>query len=135
MSLSKIRGHDKQIAILKKAARGNTLAHAYLFTGITGIGKMMSARALAIMLHCTKVPGDFCDRCISCKQITGDTHPDTLIIKPEGDTIKISQVRKMQEQIAFTVYEGIKKIVIIDNADRMTIQSSNCLYHNIYQLL
>ena len=122
-----IRGHDKQIEILKNATRENTLAHAYLFTGITGIGKMTSARALAKILHCTNIPDDFCDRCIPCKQITSDTHPDTLVIKPEGDTIKISQIRQMQEQIAFTVYEGTNKIVIIDKADRMTIQSSNCL--------
>ena len=127
MSLEAIRGHDKQIEILKNAARGNSLAHAYLFTGITGIGKMTSARALAKILHCTNTPDDFCDHCIPCKQITSDTHPDTLVIKPEGDTIKISQIRKMQEQIAYTVYEGTNKIVIVDKADRMTIQSANCL--------
>lgn len=127
MPLETIRGHDKQIEILKNAARGNTLAHAYLFTGITGIGKMTSARALAKILHCTNTPDDFCDHCIPCKQITSDTHPDTLVIKPEGDTIKINQIRNMQEQIAYTVYEGTNKIVIVDKADRMTIQSANCL--------
>jgi DNA polymerase-3 subunit delta' len=127
MPLESIRGHDKQIEILKNAARGNTLAHAYLFTGITGIGKMTSARALAKILHCTNTPDDFCDHCIPCKQITSDTHPDTLVIKPEGDTIKISQIRKMQEQVAYTVYEGTNKIVIVDKSDCMTIQSANCL--------
>ena len=127
MSLEAIRGHDKQIEILKNAARGNTPAHAYLFTGITGIGKLTSARALAKILHCTNTPDDFCDHCIPCKQITSDTHPDTLVIKPEGDTIKISQIRNMQEQIAYTVYEGTNKIVIVDKADGMTIQSANCL--------
>ena len=127
MPLETIRGHDKQIEILKNAVRGNTLAHAYLFTGITGIGKMTSARALAKILHCTNTPDDFCDHCIPCKQITSDTHPDTLVIKPEGDTIKINQIRNMQEQIVYTVYEGTNKIVIVDKADRMTIQSANCL--------
>ena len=117
----------EQIEILKNAVRGNTLAHAYLFTGITGIGKLTSARALAKILHCTNTPDDFCDHCIPCKQITSDTHPDTLVIKPEGDTIKINQIRNMQEQIVYTVYEGTNKIVIVDKADRMTIQSANCL--------
>ena len=127
MSLSSIKGQDKQIEILKNALRENTLAHAYLFTGISGIGKMTVARALAKILHCKSASGDFCDCCIPCKQITGDTHPDTLIIEPEGNTIKINQIRQLQEQLAFTVYEGTKKVVILDKADRMTIQAANCL--------
>jgi DNA polymerase-3 subunit delta' len=127
MPLSAIKGHDKQIEILKNALRENTLAHAYLFTGVAGIGKMTVARALAKILHCKNTSDDFCDCCIPCKQITGDTHPDTLIIEPEGNTIKISQIRQLQEQLAYTVYEGNKKVVIIDNADRMTIQAANCL--------
>ena len=127
MPLSAIKGHDKQIGILQKALRENTLAHAYLFTGVDGIGKMTLARALAKILHCKNTSADFCDCCIPCKQITGDTHPDTLIIEPEGSTIKISQIRQLQEQLAYTVYEGNKKVVIIDNADRMTIQAANCL--------
>jgi DNA polymerase-3 subunit delta' len=127
MSLSKIKGQDKQIEILQNALRENTLAHAYLFTGISGIGKMTVARSLAKILHCKNASDDFCDCCISCKQITGDTHPDTLVIEPEGNTIKISQIRQLQEQLTFTVYEGNRKVVILDKADRMTIQAANCL--------
>ena len=127
MPLSTIRGQDKQIKILQNALRENTLAQAYLFTGVSGIGKMAVARALAKILHCKNASDDFCDCCIPCKQITGDTHPDILIIEPEGTTIKISQIRQLQEQLAFTVYEGNKKVVILDKADRMTIQAANCL--------
>jgi DNA polymerase-3 subunit delta' len=127
MPLSTIKGQDKQIEILQNALRENTLAHAYLFTGVSGIGKMTVARALAKILQCKNASDDFCDCCIPCKQITGDTHPDTLIIEPEGNTIKISQIRQLQEQLAFTVYEGNKKVVIFDHADRMTIQAANCL--------
>ena len=127
MPLSAIKGHDKQIEILNNALRENTLAHAYLFTGVDGIGKMTLARALAKILHCKNTSADFCDCCIPCKQITGNTHPDTLIIEPEGSTIKINQIRQLQEQLAYTVYEGNKKVVIIDKAERMTIQAANCL--------
>jgi DNA polymerase-3 subunit delta' len=127
MPLATIKGHSKQVEILQNALRENTLAHAYLFTGISGIGKMTVARSLAKILHCKNVSNDFCDSCIPCKQITGDTHPDTLIIEPEGTTIKINQVRQLQEQLAFTVYEGNKKVVILDKSDRMTIQAANCM--------
>lgn len=127
MSLGDIRGQDRQIAIIQSAIRKNTLAHAYLFTGIPGIGKMTVARALAKILHCTTAPDDFCDSCIPCRQINGGTHPDIMVIEPEGDSIKINQIRRMQEQIAYTSYGGNYKIVIVDRADRMTMQSANCL--------
>ena len=120
-------GQDRQIGALVHALAGGTLAHAYLFTGIPGIGKTNAALTLAKALHCNYTVADSCDACISCKKIDHGTHPDLLVIEPEGDAIKISQIRKMQEQVSYTSYEGYHKIVLIDKAERMTVQSSNCL--------
>jgi len=127
MSFKNIMGQDRQIGILVQALKGKTLAHAYLFTGIPGSGKTTAACALAKALQCKNKRDDFCDVCISCKKITHGTHPDLVVIEPEGDAIKINQIRKMQEQISYTSYEGHHKIVLIEKAERMTIQSSNCL--------
>jgi DNA polymerase-3 subunit delta' len=127
MSFKTIKGQDRQIGTLVNALKGETLAHAYLFTGIPGIGKTTAAFALAKALHCKDKRDDFCDVCVSCKKITHGTHPDIVAIEPEGDSIKINQIRKMQEQVSYTSYEGHHKIVLIDKAERMNIQSSNCL--------
>jgi len=127
MSFKNIMGQDRQIGTLVNALTGNTLAHAYLFTGIPGIGKTTAAFALAKALHCKDKRDDCCDACISCKKIAHGTHPDLVVIEPEGDSIKIDQIRKMQEQVSYTSYEGHHKIVLIDKAERMTIQSANCL--------
>jgi DNA polymerase-3 subunit delta' len=127
MPFKNITGQDRQIGILVQALEGKTLAHALLFTGIPGIGKTTTAYALAKALHCKTARNDFCDACISCKKIAQGTHPDLVLIEPEGDAIKINQIRKMQEQVSYTSYEGHHKIVLIDKAERMNIQSSNCL--------
>ena len=127
MSFKKIRGQDRQIEILTNSIKSGTVSHAYLFTGISGIGKRATATAMAKALNCETGRGDFCDCCISCKKIAHRTHPDIHWVEPEGDYIKIDQIRRMQEQIKFTLYEGTRKVVIIDKAQHMNLQSSNCL--------
>ncbi|MEE8381640.1 MAG: DNA polymerase III subunit delta' [Thermodesulfobacteriota bacterium] len=127
MSFKKIKGQDRQIEILMSAIKSETVSHSYLFTGIPGIGKRTTATAIAKALNCETGNGDFCDCCIPCKKIEHRTHPDIFWIEPEGDYVKIDQIRKMQEQIKFTLYEGKSKVVIITNAQNMNRQSSNCL--------
>lgn len=127
MSFKKIKGQDRQIEILISAMKRRTVSHAYLFTGIPGIGKRTTATAIAKALNCEVKNGDFCDRCISCIKIEHRNHPDILWIEPEGDYIKIDQIRRMQEQIKYKPYEGKSKVVITDEAEKMNLQSSNCL--------
>ena len=127
MSFKQIIGQDRQINILKNVVKRGTVAHAYLFTGIPGIGKRSTAIAMAKALNCKTTTGDFCGSCTSCKKIEHTTHPDIHWIEPEGDYIKIDQIRKMQEQISYTLYEGKHKLVILNKAERMNPQSSNCL--------
>jgi DNA polymerase-3 subunit delta' len=127
MSFKKIKGQDRQIEILMSAIKSDTVSHSYLFTGIPGIGKRTTATAIAKALNCETGNGDFCDCCTPCKKIEHRTHPDIFWIEPEGDYVKIDQIRKMQEQIKFTLYEGKSKVVIINNAQNMNLQSSNCL--------
>lgn len=127
MPFKKIKGQDRQIEILINAIKRGTLSHAYLFTGISGIGKKTTAIAMAKALNCEFNNGDFCDCCISCKKIEHHTHPDIHWIESEGNYIKIDQIRRMQEQIKYTLYEGKSKVVIINKAEKMNPQSSNCL--------
>jgi DNA polymerase-3 subunit delta' len=127
MSFKNIKGQDRQINILANAIKRGTVSHAYLFTGISGIGKGITAIAMAKALNCKAENGDFCGCCISCKKIEHSNHPDIFWIEPEGDYIKIDQIRRMQERIKYTLYEGKQKVVIIDKVERMNLQSSNCL--------
>jgi len=68
-----------------------------------------------------------CDNCPSCIEIDKGIHPDVLFIKPEGDQIKIDQIRMAEERLALRSLRGRKKVMIIDNAHMMNISSANAL--------
>lgn len=132
MAFDAIKGHDQQIRLLRSAVRRDRAAHAYLFTGIPGIGKMTVARSLAKALNCSAAgDADFCDACPSCVMINGGTHPDVQTIEPDGDFIKIAQVRTMQDRMLYTRFLDRYRLVLIDRADAMNLQSANCLLKSL----
>src|SRR5574337_227180 len=126
MSFKDIEGHDKPITILKRALANKTLAHAYLFSGEEGIGKKMTALALAGAANCGQAgPESSCGECPSCRKIAKLEHPDVHIVVPDGDEIKIDQVRQVQADLSLKPFEGAKKTLIIDGAESMNTASSN----------
>ena len=126
MTFNDIEGHEKPISILKRALANKTLAHAYLFSGEEGIGKKMAALALAAAVNCGEAgPEGGCGVCPSCRKIASLGHPDVHILVPDGDEIKIDQVRQTQADLSLKPFEGAKKILIIDGAERMNAASSN----------
>ena len=119
-------GHDRPVTILIKALRSNTLAHAYLFSGGEGIGKKMTALALAAAVNCLDAgPDGGCGQCPSCRKIASLVHPDVHVLAADGDEIKIDQVRQAQADLALKPFEGAKKILIVDGAENMNQASAN----------
>ncbi len=70
---------------------------------------------------------DACDRCPSCKKIDRHLHPDVSLIEPQGQTLKVDQVREMQRSFAYRPYEGRRRVFILTAADRMAPNMSNTL--------
>lgn len=68
---------------------------------------------------------DACDECRSCIKIDAGTHPDLLFVGPEKGEIRVDNIRAVEEALSFSPYEGIKKIVIIDDADTMNQSAAN----------
>jgi DNA polymerase-3 subunit delta' len=126
MYFSDIEGHDRPINILKRALANNTLAHAYLFSGEEGIGKKMTALALAAAVNCGSAgPEGGCGVCPSCRKAASLGHPDVHLLVPDGDEIKIDQVRQTQADLSLKPFEGAKKILIIDGAEGMNPAAAN----------
>jgi len=126
MSFKNIEGHEKPITILKRALANRTLAHAYLFSGESGIGKKMTALALAAAVNCGEAgPDGGCDICPACRKIAASGHPDVHILVPDGDEIKIDQIRQIQADLSLKPFEGAKKVLIMDGAESMNPASSN----------
>ena len=126
MSFTEIEGHERPVTILKRALANKTLAHAYLFSGDEGIGKKMTALALSAAANCGNAgPDGGCGVCPSCRKVASLGHPDVHLLAPDGDEIKIDQVRQMQADLSLKPFEGAKKILIIDGAERMNPASAN----------
>jgi len=127
MSFSSIYGQEGPIAVLRGAIGKNRVPHAFLFYGAEGIGKRTTALVFAKALNCEKGGADSCDGCTSCRKIDSGNHPDILIIEPEGQFIKVADIKGLQERMRFRPLEGARRVVIIDDAERMNITSANSL--------
>jgi len=124
-----IAGQDQATRILRKSVANHRLPHAYLFTGVEGVGKTMAATALAEVLNCDQQGTDSCGKCEPCRRIAGGNFPDFRHIGPEGPgaSIKIETVRDLRSGIYVNPIEGKYKVYLISNADRMTEKASNAL--------
>ena len=127
MSFSDIKGQDKAIKFLKTAIRNNKVSHAYVFAGPKGVGRSLLAKNFAKALNCVDKDIIPCDRCLSCRKIDKDLHPDVKWIRKDEDSgqIRISQIRELESQIILKPYEGKYKVFIIVDAELMNIEAAN----------
>jgi DNA polymerase-3 subunit delta' len=125
MSFRGIAGHAGQILRIKQILASGRVAHAYLLSGPEGVGKKKIATAFIEALFCGKAEG--CGECISCRKILSVNHPDIHTLEPDGQFIKIDQVRALQKELSYRPYEAPRKACIIDGADRFNPASGNSL--------
>ncbi|MDR3190381.1 MAG: DNA polymerase III subunit delta' [Lactobacillaceae bacterium] len=114
---------------LKQAVASHQLAHAFLFTGPRGRGQTIVADWLAMRLMCgNPTPGGEPDgTCSQCLRIASHEHPDVIEIEPDGNSIKVDQVRFLKDEFTKTAVEGRQKIFVIAGADTMTPSAANGL--------
>lgn len=126
MALRGIIGQDRGLRILLGTLKRNRVPSSVLLSGDSGIGKRLAAINYAKAVNCLEpVDFDCCDKCMSCKKIDSEMHPDISVIVPENDVITIETIRNAQEVISLKPYEGKKKVLIVDDADAMNIYAAN----------
>ncbi len=126
MSFSEILGQQTAKRFLKQVMTSGKIPHAYLFTGIPGIGKTATAMAFAMALSCRE-PDDFegCGHCSSCRQFKGDNFPDFLSILPDGQNIRISQIKELNRKLSFAPVTGGYRVCVIHQAEAMNDEAAN----------
>lgn len=129
MSFLEIYGHTESIAILKKTVARNRISHAYLFSGIGGIGKKTLALSFVAALNCQhkKDAADACGKCPSCLKVQHKTHPDLIMVEPDGQFIRIAAIREIQEHMKIKPLEGGWRGIVIDEADKLREEAANAL--------
>ena len=129
MSFKEIRGQEAAIKILQDIMAKKRIASAYLFWGPEGVGKKMAALALARTLNCEKKGLDACGRCPSCQAIAAGNYGDITLLEPGGLGLRhhIDTIREIQAFINLVSFYGNWKVVIMDEAHRMTEEAAASL--------
>ncbi|MDP1852160.1 MAG: DNA polymerase III subunit delta' [Candidatus Planktophila sp.] len=102
----------------------NQMVHAWLFTGPPGSGRSTAAIAFAQALVC---PNDGCGVCNACRSVVHGAHPDVEVVRTEGLSIKVDEVRELLARVAWAPSMGGWRIVVMEDADRLTESAANAL--------
>lgn len=119
-------GNTEVKKYLEKTIELDNASHSYMFVGKSGIGKRLFAREFAKKLLC--LDKENCNgSCDSCIKFDAGTHTDFYEVEPDGNMIKISQIRSLLEKISVKPVTSSKKVYIINDADKMNQESQNSL--------
>ncbi len=120
-------GQEHVTRTLEQALKTGRIAHAFLFTGIRGVGKTTAARILARCLDCVEGPtAEPCGNCAACQEIRAGSALD--VVEIDGATYrKIDDARAIIENLGYRPARDRFKIYIIDEAHQLTDQAFNAL--------
>ena len=133
MSFKDIVGQERAIKILKKSLKENKVSSSYIFVGSEGTGKKLTAIEFTKAVNCLNLNKNLeaCDNCHSCNEINKQCCPDLKIVEATKGSIKIEQIREIRKEIELKPFRSKKKVYIIDKAEKMTLEASNCLLKTI----
>jgi DNA polymerase-3 subunit delta' len=118
-------GQQQVISTLQRAAAGDGMTHAWLFTGPPGSGRSNMALALAAALQCERGTG--CGECHSCHTVRTNSHPDVNVIRTEKLSIGVDEVRDLVRRSALSPAGDRWQILVVEDSDRLTDQACNAL--------
>ena len=126
MIFENIIGNEKNKELLNQIIRTNNIAHSYMFIGKESIGKMLFAKEFAKAILCIN-DSKPCGKCKSCIEFESSNNPDFEIIEPDGNNIKIEQIRELIKKVYEKPIVSNKKVYIINDSNLMTKEAQNSL--------
>jgi DNA polymerase-3 subunit delta' len=123
-------GQPEAVELLETAVRhrDDGVFHSWLITGPPGSGRSNIALAFAAALECTE---GGCGTCQSCKLAAAGTHPDITVLSTEKVQITIAEIRELLASSVMGTTLGRYRILVMEDADRMTPTASNLLLKSL----
>ncbi len=129
-------GQEALVRTLRNAFAQGRVHHAFLLTGVRGVGKTTTARIVARALNCVGPDGtggataDPCGACAECQAILADRHPDVVEMDAASNR-GIDDVRELREALRFRPSQGRQKVFILDEVHMLTEQAFNALLKSL----
>ena len=129
MSFEQIIGQDMAVGLLESALREGKKGLSYLFYGPKGTGKSLTALQFAKSLNCENQTSGCCERCPSCLRAGKLSYPDLhwLDYQADSQTVKIEQVRAIQNAAGLRPFEGRVKVFVVNNCQNLSEEAGNSL--------
>jgi DNA polymerase III subunit gamma/tau len=131
-SFKALIGQDAMVQTLSNAIDSGRLAHAFLLTGVRGVGKTSTARLIAKALNCVGVDGSGgptmtpCDQCDNCRSISESRHMDVMEMDAASRT-GVDDVREIIDAVRYAPVSARYKIYIIDEVHMLSKNAFNAL--------
>ncbi len=119
---------DSATRIFLQQLENDSIPHAQLLGVEHGYGADLLLEYFAGLALCTKViRNEPCGFCHSCQLTAANTHPDFYTIKPDGQQIKVDQIRQLCSSLANTSQQGGRRVAIIYDCEKMNVAAANAL--------
>ena len=131
-NFDKLIGQDTMVRTLTNAIAIDRLPHAFILTGVRGVGKTSTARIIARSLNCVGESGKSgptsqpCNHCMHCNAITEDRHVDVIEMDAASRT-GVNDIRELIDGVRYRPVEARFKIYIIDEVHMLSTNAFNAL--------
>ena len=132
VSFNDLVGQDVLVKTFKNAFENDRIHHAYMLSGVRGVGKTTTARLIARSLNCIGVDGNgvmsinTCNQCEQCNSISAGSNVDVIEIDAASHT-GVSNIREIIENVRYKPVSSRYKVYIIDEVHMLSTAAFNAL--------